>query len=178
MAEKKIIAQVIILGFPNIPSLTGRKMGSKDPQFGVSGLWVQEVLTAGGNSVYVNPLSGGPGGEKEGREVHFAFRSKWLFSAVAFFCSTAPPTLCEFCLKRYKHHASRINSAGSVKKNNFIPKLITNYALLTKKVVLAIQNFKGKCISRSQREQDSRVMRFNCKRAINLFGARISRVIC
>ena len=76
MAEKKIIAQVIVLGFPNIPSLTGRKMGSKDPQFGVSGLWVQEVLTAGGNSVYVNPLAGGPGGEKEGREVHFAFTSK------------------------------------------------------------------------------------------------------
>lgn len=74
--RKKIIAQVIVLGFPNIPSLTGRKMGSKDPQFGVSGLWAQEVLTAGGNSVYVNPLTGGPGGEKEGREVHFAFRSK------------------------------------------------------------------------------------------------------
>ena len=75
-------------------------------------------------------------------------------------------------------HASRINSASSMKKkNNFIPKLITNHALLTKKVVLALQKLKGKCISRSQREQGSKVMRINCKGAINLFGTRISRVI-
>ena len=63
-------------------------------------------------------------------------------------------------------------------KKSFIPKLITNHELLTKKVVLALQNLKGKCISRSQRELDSRVMSFKCKRAINLFGAMISRVIC